>query len=140
MGIFSAYARQYQGLPKSSSMALIAFLFYALSYASIIFLPLYLHISLHQSLPETGVSLAVFGIGTIVAAFFGGKLCDHFPAYLVSKIAIIFYFLFLLFLYFVSGPYWLLLIILVVFGMANAVISPATRIYLMRLTPIADQV
>ncbi|OGT30986.1 MAG: hypothetical protein A3E87_06120 [Gammaproteobacteria bacterium RIFCSPHIGHO2_12_FULL_35_23] len=113
---------------------------YSLGYASIMFLPLYLKHSLNYSIRQTGIILSFFGVGFIIGSFYGGKLCDQFSPYKISVISISLYFLGTILAYFIRSPNWIVFLILAALGCTNAAFSPASRIYLMNITPIQDQV
>lgn len=119
-------------LSRSAVWVLGIIFCYAFSFASIAFLPVYLRHTMHCSLLTIGVSLSVYGIGIIIASFYGAKLCDLFSAYLVSTVSLVLYIIGLTMIYFISEPYWLFVLTLLVIGMANSAFLPASRMLLMR--------
>lgn len=119
-------------LSRSAKWVLAIVFSYAFSFVSIAFLPIYLRETLHTSLLTIGASLSVYGIGTIVASFYGAKLCDTFSAYLVSTISLILYIIGLVMIYFIQQPYWLFMLTLLILGIANSSFLPASRMLLMR--------
>ncbi|OGT31999.1 MAG: hypothetical protein A3E87_10635 [Gammaproteobacteria bacterium RIFCSPHIGHO2_12_FULL_35_23] len=129
-----------QKLTKEITLALLSIFTYALGYASIMFLPLYLKHSLDYSLQQTGIVLSIFGVGFIIGSFFGGTLCDKFSSYTISFISIVSYLVLTVIVYFLRQPEWLVTIILSIFGCATAVFSSAVRIYLMNLTQPQERV
>lgn len=136
--LMTGYLSHYKNISKNTALTLASIFMFSLSYACIAFLPLYLHQSLQYSIAKTGIVLSTFGVGTIIASYYGGKLCDKFSAYRVSIASIVLYCIALLFAYFISKPDWLVSIVLVCLGAANAVFTPASRIYLMRVTAVAE--
>ncbi len=134
MRIFSVYVHQYKGLSKNAWQILFTTFFYSLGTATVKFLPIYIHDALKYSLLSTGFSIGMYGVGTAIASFYGGKFCDKISARFVSIISLSTSIVLLLFLYFVTSPYWLMLMLLTLFGVTNAAFYPASRIYLMRFT------
>lgn len=114
--------------------ALSATFLYSLGFASVIFLPAYLHIELQHTIMSTGVAMSVYGVGSVIASYYGGKLCDSFSAKNISIISLIFSIVSLSFIYLIKQPYWLIMIFLVFLGMSNSAFLPASRIYLMRFS------
>ncbi len=133
------YFSHYQGLNTNSLYVLLVIFVYSLGFATIVFLPIYLHADLQHSLLSTGFAISAYGVGTIIASYQGGKLCDRFSSRNVTIASLLLSSLILMSLYFIKGPYELLILLLVLLGMTNAAFLPASRIYLMRLTPPHDQ-
>jgi hypothetical protein len=72
---------------------------------------IYIHDALKYSLLSTGFSIGMYGVGTAIASFYGGKFCDKISAHLLSIISLSTSILLLLFLYFITYPYWLMLML-----------------------------
>ena len=119
-------------ISRQTKWILLIIFSYSFSFVSIAFLPIYLHQTLHYSLLTTGIFLSIYGVGTIFASFYGAKLCDTFPAYLISCLSLILYILALAMIYFIKHPEWLFALILLTMGIANASFLPASRMLLMR--------
>jgi|GEM_PF-2715389 MFS family permease len=127
-------------MPRNIFISLLSSFVYALGYSSVMFLPLYLKHSLGYSIQKTGVILGVFGVAFILGSFYGGKLCDRFSPYRVARVSIFLYFIVAIMAYFFPRPEWLLLIILFFLGLSISFFSPASRIYLMEITPKEKQI
>jgi MFS family permease len=136
--LITGYFSHYKNISRNTALVLASIFMFSFSYACIAFLPLYLHQSLHYSIAKTGIVLSTFGVGTIIASYYGGKLCDKFSAYHISIASILFYCIVLVIAYFISQPDWLVSLVLVFLGAAFAIFTPASRIYLMRITPATE--
>lgn len=122
------------------SMWILGVIFvYAFSFVSIAFLPIYLRDTLHCPLLIVGIFLGIYGAGTIFASFYGSKLCDSFSAYSISLLSLLLFIIGLTLLYFIHRPYWLLGLILLLTGGANASFLPASRMLLMRYSSEVTQ-
>lgn len=119
-------------LSRPAKWVLAITLCYSFSFVSIAFLPFYLRETLQRSLSSTGIALSVYGIGTIIASFYGAKLCDTFSAYRISTLSLALYIIGLVMIYFVKQPFWLFILILLIMGIANSSFLPASRMLLMR--------
>jgi predicted MFS family arabinose efflux permease len=69
------------------------------------FLTLYLTQYLHFTVADTGIVMAVYGIGAFFGTFLGGRLTDRFGFYYVQLISLLFGGAFLLILQFVTSFY-----------------------------------
>lgn len=130
--IIDHHQTQNDRLSHSAKWILAITLCYSFSFVSIAFLPLYMRETLHCSYLTIGVGLSLYGIGTIIASFYGATLCDKFPAYVVSCFALGTYIIGLTMIYFIAHPFWLFVITLLIMGVANAAFLPAARMLLMR--------
>lgn len=137
--LIKSYFSHYANLPINAVIALLAIFVYFLGYASIAFLPLYLHHDLYFSFSQVGLILGAFGLGTIIASFYGGRLCDYFSAYYLSIISLIIYLTTLALAYFVAKSEWITLALFFLLGIGSAAFSPASRIYLMNSVSVQDQ-
>lgn len=133
------YFQDYQGFSSNTWSVMVVFLLYAFAWPVITFMPLYLRNTLHYSLLQTGLSTGIYGVGFVVASFFGAALCDRFSAYRVTVTANLCFLLFLVLLFWIHGPYPVVLTLLVLLGMSNATFSPAARMLMMRSVSAADQ-
>lgn len=137
--MISIFKTTHDPLSRFAKWILAIIFFYAFSFVSIAFLPIYLHKTLECPLVTIGISLGIYGIGTIFASFYGAKLCDTFSAYLISLFSLVAYVVGLVMIYFITQPYWLLNVTLLIMGVANAAFLPASRMLLMRYTSATAQ-
>lgn len=123
---------QDESLSHSAKWILVVTLCYSFSFVSIAFLPLYMRETLHCGFLTTGIALSIYGIGTIFASFYGAKLCDKFPAYTVSCVSLLLYIIGLTMIYFITQPFCLFMLTLLIMGIASSAFLPASRMLLMR--------
>jgi MFS family permease len=88
----------------------------------------------------TTLLISVLGFGSIISSLYGGKLCDSFSPHKVTSAALLFYFVMLLIMYFSRVSTVSLALLLFLLGLANGAFSPASRILIMRQTPVESQV
>ncbi|MEZ0538738.1 MDR family MFS transporter [Fibrella arboris] len=84
------------------------------------FLSLYLTQCLHYSVEQAGVVLALFGIGSLLGTFLGGRLTDHIGFYPIQVISLLFGGLMLLIMQFIVRFEWLCLTVFVFTALGDA--------------------
>lgn len=119
---------------KEIFLVLFSIFMYAVSYSSIALLPIYLKHDLHYTVSQSGNILSIFGIGAIIASYYGGKLCDKFSSYSVASLSLFLYILILIINFLIPKKNWIVIISLFLLGISSFAYSPASRIYLMNIT------
>lgn len=137
--LFKKYFSYYKGISIKTTLILISIFLYAQAYPCVAFLPLYLHQNLNYSMNYTGVILSIFGFGTVLGSYYGGRLCDKFSPGKVSTISILSNIIMLLISYQFTFSGFLLIISIFMYSLTNSSFSPASRIFLMKSVPEVDQ-
>ena len=78
---FSSLSKPYRGISRNMWMLAIAMLINRCGAMVLLFMSVYLTKNLHFSIPEAGFVMAMFGSGSLVGAFIGGKLVDKIGYY-----------------------------------------------------------
>ena len=125
------YRRAYQGL--SSSVWLLAGVMLINRCGTMVlpFMTLYLTQYLHYSITDTGIVMAIYGLGAFVGTFLGGRLTDRFGFYYVQFISLMLSGMFLLILQTVVNFYALCgsVFIFTLFGDAFRPANQAAIVY-----------
>lgn len=79
--IADIYKKAYAGLSKKSWYLSVVMLINRSGTMVLPFMTIYCTQKLHFSIGETGFVMAMFGVGAIVGAFFGGRITDKFGFY-----------------------------------------------------------
>ncbi|SMD34781.1 Predicted arabinose efflux permease, MFS family [Reichenbachiella faecimaris] len=85
----NAYIQSYQGLSREIWLLALITLINRAGTMVVPFLSLYLTASLGYSLSEVGWVMTAFGTGSILGAWLGGKLTDHFGYYKIMLFSLI---------------------------------------------------
>ncbi|RIV17298.1 MFS transporter [Fibrisoma montanum] len=101
------YRNAYQGLSPSIWLLAGVMLINRCGTMVLPFLTLYLTQHLHYSLTDTGIVMAIYGLGAFVGTFLGGRLTDRFGFYYTQLFSLLFSGFFLLGLQFVTNFYGL---------------------------------
>lgn len=101
------YRQAYQGLSPSVWLLAGVMLINRCGTMVLPFLTLYLTQYLHFTVADTGIVMAVYGIGAFFGTFLGGRLTDRFGFYYVQLFGLLFGGAFLLVLQFVTSFYGL---------------------------------
>lgn len=84
-----AYIQSYQGLSRQIWLLALITLINRAGTMVVPFLSLYLTASLGYSLSQVGWVMTAFGTGSILGAWLGGKLTDHFGYYKIMLVSLI---------------------------------------------------
>lgn len=88
---YSLYKESFTGLSKETWLLSFIMLINRSGTMVLPFMTLYLTSKqMQRSLPEAGFVMALFGLGTIVGAFFGGKLSDRLGFYRIQLLSLFF--------------------------------------------------
>ena len=83
------YQRAYQGLSPSVWLLAGVMLINRCGTMVLPFMTLYLTQYLHYSVTDTGIVMAIYGLGAFVGTFLGGRLTDRFGFYYVQLISLL---------------------------------------------------
>ncbi len=87
--IASLYRQAYQGLPRQAWILFSVLLINAAGMMVLFFLSLYLTRKLGFTVSQAGLSISVFGIGSLAGAFIGGWLSDQIGSTNVQKLSLL---------------------------------------------------
>ncbi len=99
------FKNAYAGISREMWILAITMLINRCGSMVLLFMSVYLTVQLHFTIPQAGVVLAMFGIGSLAGSFIGGKVVDHFGFYPVLVISLILSGLMILILGFVQNYY-----------------------------------
>ncbi|WP_299669175.1 MFS transporter [uncultured Polaribacter sp.] len=88
--LFKNYINTFKGLSTEVWWLALITLINRAGTMVIPFLSLYLNKSLHFSLPDVGIIMSFFGIGSLVGTWLGGKLTDKIGYYKVMFVSLVF--------------------------------------------------
>ncbi|MBK9481065.1 MAG: MFS transporter [Bacteroidetes bacterium] len=75
------FKNAYAGISREMWILAITMLINRCGSMVLLFMSVYLTVELHFTLPQIGVVLAMFGIGSLAGAFIGGKVVDKIGYY-----------------------------------------------------------
>ncbi|NID11121.1 MFS transporter [Fibrivirga algicola] len=118
--VLQLYRNAYAGLPRSVWLLAGVMLINRSGTMVLPFLSLYLTQHLHFSVEQTGVVLALFGIGSLLGTFLGGKLTDRIGFYSIQVASLLFGGLMLIFLQFITQFEWLCVTVFIFTALGDA--------------------
>src|ERR1700749_2017149 len=83
------YKKAYSGLSRNSWYLCLVMFINRSGTMVIPFMPIYCTQKLHFTVPQAGDILGLFGLGSILGAFIGGRITDKYGFYYVQVIALI---------------------------------------------------
>lgn len=101
------YLKYYSGFSLLCWKSIILYFIESTLIGIYYFLPLYFIIDLHLSVSIAGSIISLYGIGTIIGGFLGGKCSDRFSPSLVSVFSLVLQTIIFLFLVKLTAPVWL---------------------------------
>ncbi len=123
--IYRLYKDAYADLPRDVWLLALVELVNRIGSMVLFFMTIYLTRIRHFTIPQAGKALAIYGLGSLIGAYIGGKLSDKTGAYQVMKYSLILMGISLIWLGYIQ-TFALIMGVSFLMGIAGGVLFPAT--------------
>lgn len=126
----NGYIHSYKGFSLDMWVGFLAAFANALCGGMTFLFSFYLAKSIGMSIEITGSVISCFGIGTVMGAYVGGRLCDYFSSFKICIFALCMNAISLLVFSYLKSTYGFFIVAFLI-GLANYSFIPAVRVWLM---------